>query len=347
LPLPLDRYKTADQLVSFYKPLLQRLKSLPGVVDAMETSSLPPYGGSRSGVDVAGKSHDEKWQSMVQLSSESVFSVLKIPFLNGRTFTEAEVDGRRKLAVINETFVKRYMQGVNPIGQRIHIAEFETYPDPVRDAWFEVIGVVADSKNQGLQDPVFPEAWVPYTITGSTSRGILVRTAQDPMAMLKSVEQEVWATDRGVALTFTGSLESFINSFSYAGPRFGFLLMSIFGSIGLILVTVGVYSVLAYTAAQRTHEIGIRMALGAESGDVLKLVVLMGVRLVALGASIGVAASLLLAGAIKSQLWGVSAHDPMTVVAVTAVLLVTGVVACWIPAHRAARVDPLVALRYE
>jgi putative ABC transport system permease protein len=223
----------------------------------------------------------------------------------------------------------------------------ENYPDPVKDAWFEVIGVVTDHKNQGLQDPIFPEAFVPYTMTGSGGRGILVRTAQDPMAMLKSVEQEVWATDRGVALTLTGTLESFINSFAYAGPRFGFLLMSIFGGIGLILVTVGVYSVLAYTAAQRTHEIGIRMALGAESGDVLKLVVSMGLRLVGLGAAIGVVASLLLAGAIKSQLWGVSAHDPMTVIAVTAMLLVTGVVACWIPARRAARVDPLVALRYE
>ena len=347
LPLPTDRYKTADQLISFYKPLLQRIKALPGVVDVMETSSLPPYGGGRSDVEVIGKPHDEKWQTSFQLSSESVFSVLKIPFLNGRTFTEAEVDGKRKLAVINETFANRYMKGENPIGQRIHIATLETFPEPVKDAWFEVIGVVADSKNQGLQDPVFPEAWVPYTMTGSGGRGILVRTAQDPMAMLKSVEQEVWATDRGVALTFTGSLESFINSFSYAGPRFGFLLMSIFGVIGLILVTVGVYSVLAYTAAQRTHEIGIRMALGAESSDVLKLVVSMGLRLVGLGAAIGVVASLLLASAIKSQLWGVSAHDPMTVLAVTGVLLVTGVVACWIPARRAARVDPLVALRYE
>jgi putative ABC transport system permease protein len=347
LPLPMDRYKTADQLTSFYKPLLQRLKALPGVVDAMETSSLPPYGGGRSELEVVGKSHDEKWETSFQLSSESVFSVLKIPFLNGRTFTEAEVDGKRKLAVINETFANKYMKGENPIGQRIHISTLETFPDPVKDAWFEVIGVVADSKNQGLQDPIFPEAWVPYTITGSGGRGILVRTTQEPMAMLKSVEQEVWATDRGVALTLTGSLESFINSFSYAGPRFGFLLMSIFGGIGLILVTVGVYSVLAYTAAQRTHEIGIRMALGAESSDVLKLVVLMGVRLVGLGAVIGVVASLLLGGAIKSQLWGVSAHDPMTVVAVTAVLLLTGVVACWIPARRAARVDPLVALRYE
>jgi putative ABC transport system permease protein len=167
------------------------------------------------------------------------------------------------------------------------------------------------------------------------------------MAMLKSVEQEVWATDQGVALTLTGTLESFINSFAYAGPRFGFLLMSIFGGIGLILVTVGVYSVLAYTAAQRTREIGIRMALGAESNDVLKLVVSMGLRLVGLGVAIGLVVTFLVATFMKSMLWGVSVHDPATMAGVAALLLLTGVVACWIPARRASRVDPLVALRYE
>jgi len=123
--------------------------------------------------------------------------------------------------------------------------------------------------------------------------------------------------------------------------------MSIFGSVGLILVTVGVYSVLAYTAAQRTHEIGIRMALGAETRDVLRLVVTMGVRLVALGAVIGLVASLLLARVIATQLWGVSPYDPMTLSGVTILLLLTGLIACWIPARRASQVDPLVALRYE
>ncbi|HEX4381155.1 MAG TPA: ABC transporter permease [Candidatus Acidoferrum sp.] len=347
LPLPADRYKTADQMMSFYKPLLQRLRALPGVVDVTETSSLPPYGGDNGEIEIAGKSHQEKWSSSFHLSSGTYFSTLKMQFLEGRTFDETETDSKRKVTVVNQTFVKKFLGNDNPIGQRVHVMGLETYPDKVSDAWFEVIGVVADAKNNGLQDPTGPELWVPYSVTGSGGRGILVRTTQEPMSMLKSVQQEIWATDHGVALTLTGSLESFINSFSYAGPRFGFLLMSIFGGIGLILVTVGVYSVLAYTAAQRTREIGIRMALGAESGDVLKLVVSMGLRLVGLGAVIGVVASLLLASAIKSQLWGVSAHDPTTVVAVTAMLLLTGVVACWIPARRAARVDPLVALRYE
>jgi putative ABC transport system permease protein len=347
LPLPTDRYKTAEQVAGFFRPLLMRLKALPGVVAVTETSTLPPYGGINTEIEIPGKTHSEKWNAVFQLCSEGYFPVLRIQVKDGRTFTEAEVNGARKLAVVNESFAQKFMAKENPIGQRVHLAQLEAFPDSLKDAWFEIIGVVADVKNHGLQDPVDPEVWVPYTVTGSAARGVLVRTSQEPLSMMNAVRDEIWATDRGVALTMTGTLESYINSFSYAGPRFGFLLMTIFGSIGLVLVTIGVYSVLAYTTARRTHEIGIRMALGAESGDVLGLVVKMGLRLVALGAGIGLIASLMLARVIATQLWGVSAYDPVTLTAVTVLLLVTGLVACWIPARRASHVDPLVALRYE
>ena len=346
LPLP-ERYKTSDQMAGFYRPLLNRLKSLPGVIEATETSTLPPYGGIGSEIDVLGKTHADKWDAMFQLCSEGYFPVLKIPFLDGRPFTQAEVEGKRKLAVVNQAFVNKYLGGANPIGQHVHISQLENFPDKLNDPWFEVIGLVADVKNRGLQEPVQPEMWVPYTMTGSGARGVLVRTAREPMAMLNAVRHEIWATDSNVALTFTGTLEDFIRQFSYAGPRFGFVLMSIFGCIGLALVTIGVYSVLAYTTARRTHEIGIRMALGAERGDVLGLVIRMGLRMVALGVAIGIVASLAIARVIATQLWGVSAYDPWTLASVAALLLLTGVTACWIPARRAARVDPLIALRYE
>jgi putative ABC transport system permease protein len=347
LPLPQDRYKTAEQIAGFFRPLLLRLKAMPGIVEATETSTLPPYGGIPSDIEIPGKTHEEKWTALYQLCSEGYFPVLKLQFLTGRPFTEAEVNGVKKLAVVNQTFAHKYLGAENPIGQRIHLVHLETAPDPLHDSWFEIIGVVADAKNRGLQDPPEPEVWVPYTVTGSFARGILVRTAGEPLPMLNAVRQEIWATDRSVALTLTGTLEGYISQFSYAGPRFGFLLMGIFASIGLILVTIGVYSVLAYTAARRTHEIGIRMALGAESGDVLKLVINMGLRLVILGVAIGLAFSLGVARLIATQLWGVSPYDPPTLIVVPLLLLITGLVACWVPARRAARVDPLVALRYE
>jgi putative ABC transport system permease protein len=347
LPLPKDRYKTADQVAGFFRPLLLRLKAMPGIVDATETSTLPPYGGINSDIEIPGKTHSEKWRALYQLCSEGYFPVLKIQFLTGRPFTEGDVNGAKKFAIINQTFAKKYLGGDNPIGQRVRLSQMETALDPVHDPWFEIIGVVADAKNRGLQDAPEPEVWVPYTVTGSFERGILVRTAKDPLSMLNAVREEIWATDRSVALTMTGTLDGYISQFSYAGPRFGFFLLGIFASIGLVLVSIGVYSVLAYTATRRTHEIGIRMALGAERGDVLKLVVTMGLRLVILGVVIGLMVSLGVARVMATQVWGVSPYDPATLITVPLLLLITGLIACWVPARRAARVDPLVALRYE
>ena len=347
LPLPVDRYKTADQVAGFYRPLLQRLKALPGVLQATETSTLPPYGGIPSDIEIPGKTHAEKWNAMFQLVSEGYFPVLKLQFVDGRAFTEAEVNGARKLAIVNQTFVKKYLSNENPIGKQVRIAQLAEFEDPVKEPMFEIIGFVADAKNRGLQDPVEPEIWIPYTVTGSAFRGILVRTAKDPMNMMNTLQQEIWATDRNVAVTLTGTLEGYISQFSYAGPRFGFMLMTIFSCIGLVLVTLGVYSVLAYTTARRRHEIGIRMALGAEGSDVLRLVVKMGLRLVAIGVGLGMIASLALGRVIATQLWGVSPYDAWTLTCVPALLIITGLLACWIPARRAASVDPLVALRYE
>jgi putative ABC transport system permease protein len=347
LPLPVERYKTANQVAGFYRPLLLRLQALPGVVAVTETSTLPPYGGIPSDIEIPGKTHSEKWESIFQLCSEGYFQVLKIQLLNGRTFNEAEVAGARKVAVVNQTFVQKYLTAENPLGRQVRIASLAEFEDKVVDPTFDIIGVVVDAKNRGLQDPAGPEIWIPYTVTGTAFRGILVRTAKDPLAMLKAVRHEVWATDSNVALTLTGTLEGYISQFSYAGPRFGFMLMIIFGSIGLILVSIGVYSVLSYTTARRTQEIGIRMALGAQGSDVLGMVIRMGLQLVAIGVVLGLIVSAALGRILATQLWGVSAYDPWTLICVPIVLLMTGFLACWLPARRAARVDPLVALRYE
>jgi len=348
LPLPPDRYKTAAQVTFFYRSLVERLKGLAGMIDATETSSLPPYGGFRADIDVAGKTHSEKWTANCDLSGDGFFNTLRIPLVRGRLFSAAEVNGARKLAVVNQTFVRKYLGHDDPIGKRVHVADLETLPaDPVKDAWFEVIGVTGDVKNQGLQDPILPEVWLPYTITGVGDRGVLVRTAGDPNAMLNALRREVWAVDRGVALTFTGDMDHFINQYSYAQPRFTFLLLAVFAVTGLALTMVGVYSVMAYVTARQTQEIGIRMALGADRGNVLGMVIRVGLKLVGAGIAIGLAAALVLGRFVGSQLWGVSAYDPPTIVGVPALLALIAVLACWRPARRATQVDPAVCLRYE
>jgi putative ABC transport system permease protein len=348
LSLPGDRYKTATQVTGFFQPLLARVKAIPGVVEATESTALPPYGGMDSKVEVFGKSHTEDWHTLLQTITEGYFRVLRIPFKMGRAFSEAEINDARKVAVVNETFVSAFLGGEDPLGRRINLAGLETLADGVKEPWFEIVGVVADVSNQGLQAPVEPQVWVPLTVTGSGEQVLLVRSQQTPMALMNEVRQAVWATDAGVAPAFPSALEDRINQLLYAGPRFGLVLMTIFGCLGLILVTVGVYSVLAYATARKTHEIGIRMALGAERADVLGLVITAGLRLVAAGAAIGLIVSLLLGRAIEADLSrGVKPYDPAILVGTTLLLMATGALACWIPARRAARVDPMIALRYE
>jgi putative ABC transport system permease protein len=184
-------------------------------------------------------------------------------------------------------------------------------------------------------------------VTGFGERGVLVRTSVEPMSLLNAVRKEIWAVDRNVALTLTGTLEDFMKRFSYSGPRFGLLLLGIFAVNGLVLVGIGVYSVMAYSVSRQTHEIGIRIALGAMQGNVIRLILRTGFQLITAGLIIGLLASLGITHLIAQELWGVSPYDPATLISVVCVLVGVGFAACFFPARRATRVDPLVALHYE
>ena len=348
LPLPAGSYKTGAAKQHFFRQVLPRLQALPGVIAVAETTSLPPFGGIGSEIEIPGKAHTERWNAMFQLASEGVFSTFRLRLLRGRALSEVEINDARKVAVVNQALAGKYFAGENPLGQRIRIKLLETFrADPVKDAVFEVVGVVADIKNNGLQDPVQPEMFIPYTVTGAFDRSVVVRTAKDPLLLQAAIQREIWAVDRNVALTFTGTLESFLKRFAYAGPRFSLILLGVFAGVGLVLVALGVYSVIAYTVSRQTHEIGIRMALGAGSADVLRMVLRMGLRLIVAGAGAGLAASLALGRLVTSQLWNVSPSDPLTLAGVVAVVAAAGFAACYFPARRATRVDPMIALRYE
>jgi putative ABC transport system permease protein len=348
LPFPKGQYTTAAEKQQFFSALLARVDALPGVVAATETSTFPPYGGIGTTVDIPGKVHTDDWRAIFQVCSEGYFPTLGLRLMRGRLFSNVDVNDARKVAVVNQTLVTKYFGTDDPVGREIKINELATLkPDPVVDPTFEIVGVTADEKNSGIQDPIRPELFIPYTVTGAYQRGILVRTSRDPMLLLNPVRDQIWAVDRSVALTLTGTLTDYLKQFSYSGPRFTLTLLGIFAGVGLVLVALGVYSVTAYTVSRQTHEIGIRMALGAGRSDVLRMVMWMGLQLVVLGVAVGLMASFGATRAIASQLWGVSAHDPVTFAGVAAVLFVVGCAACYFPARRATRVDPMVALRYE
>ncbi len=347
LPLPKERYRTAAARKQFFSQILARIGNLPGVIAVTETSTLPPYGGIGSEADVPGILHTEKWRAIYQLCSEGYFPTLGLKLLRGRVFTPGEVDGARKVAVINQTLARKFFGQADPIGRILVLTDLSKSPDPVVNPAFEIVGVISDAKNQGLQDPILPEAFVPYTVTASYERGILVRTAHDPLAMLNDVRREIWAVDRGVALTLTGTLKGYLQSFSYSGPEFSLFVLGIFASIGLVLVGIGTYSVISYSVSRQAREIGIRMALGADASQVFRMVLSKSGLVVVIGIAAGVVASLAANRLIASQLWGVTPHDVVTLGGVALIVSLVGFLACCIPARRATRVDPAVSLRSE
>jgi len=348
LPFPRGQYKTVAEKQRFFRALLPRLQALPGVVAATETTTVPPFGGIRSDIEITGKTHAEKWEAIFSLCSEGYVPTLQVRLLRGRTLSEMEVNSARKVAVVNQTLVNKFFGHEDPIGRLVKINMLENFPDsPVKDPVFEIIGVISDVRNQGLRDPAMPEVLAPFTITGTFDRAILVRTSVPPMTMLNNIQLEIWAVDRNIALSFAGSLQGYMMQFMYAEPRFSVILLGVFAGVGLVMVAIGVFSVIAYTVSRQTREIGIRMALGAGRADVLRMVLRAGLQLLGMGVGVGLLVSFGVTRVIASQLLGVSPRDPVTLGSVVAVVAVVGLAACYFPARRGTRVDPMVALRYE
>jgi len=348
LPFPRGQYKTVAEKQRFFRALLPRLQALPGVMAATETTTVPPFGGIRSDIEITGKTHAEKWEAIFSLCSEGYVPTLQVRLLRGRTLSEMEVNSARKVAVVNQTLVNKFFGHEDPIGRLVKINMLENFPDsPVKDPVFEIIGVISDVRNQGLRDPAMPEVLAPFTITGAFDRAILVRTSVPPMTMLNNIQLEIWAVDRNIALSFAGSLQGYMMQFMYAEPRFSVILLGVFAGVGLVMVAIGVFSVIAYTVSRQTREIGIRMALGAGRADVLRMVLRAGLQLLGMGVGVGLLVSFGVTRVIASQLLGVSPRDPVTLGSVVAVVAVVGLAACYFPARRGTRVDPMVALRYE
>jgi putative ABC transport system permease protein len=344
---PAGQYDTATLQKVFFHRVLGRVTSLPGVVAAAEGVGLPPSGGPLSEVDVPGQSHSERWAAMLQLCSEEYFQTLGRRLVRGRLLSDADVDAARQVTVINQTLARNFFGDQIPIGRTIKFNLLDSTPDAPHNAYFEIIGVVSDAKNRGLQDSPLPEGYVPYTISAMGNRSILVRTAVDPNSLVGDLRREIWTVDNKVALTHVGSLESYLKESAYTRPEFALFSVGGFALIGLALVVMGIFSVTQYTVSLQTQEIGIRLALGAQRGDILSMVLCNGLRLVMAGIAAGVLSSLVLTRFLATQIWGISSTDPITFSGVALVLALVSLAACYIPARRAMRVDPIVALRYE
>jgi putative ABC transport system permease protein len=342
-----ERYDTAAEAAAFYRDALGRIESLPGVEAAAVTNKLPLDW--QFNMPVFFPEQPDRAQSVqVRLVSADYLRAMRIDVRRGRAFADGDDGSGMPVAVVNEAFARRFYEGRDALARQLTVGRVD---EPVR----QVVGVVGDSKQQGLDRPAPPMVFVPVrqasdklsaAVRTFTATNFVVRTTVEPASLIPAVKQQVAALDPTLPLSHVSTMEE-VTARSVASQRFNMLLLGSFATLGVLLAAVGIYGVMSYSVAQSTREIGIRMALGAQPGRVLRLVAWRGMTLTFIGMAGGVAASLALTRLMSGLLYGVAATDPVTF-AVTALLFAAvALVACYIPARRATRVDPLVALRYD
>jgi predicted permease len=340
--LPPSRYERNEEQTAFFQQLMTRIQALPGVENAGGVLSLPLSGASEStDLFVEGQESTPdglRPEADYTTVTPDYFATLQIPLLQGRQFNAQDKRDAPFVIVINDTLAARLWPGQAPIGKRIRVGFEEKYR--------EVVGVVGSIKQTALDAEERPAMYLPHLQSPNPGLTVLVRTRGEPLSMAAAVRQEVRAIDKDVPVTKVQTMEKVLGA-SVAQPRFSMLVVGLFAALALLLSAVGIYGVMAYAVSRRAHEIGVRMALGAGANQVLKLVLKDGMTLALAGIAVGLLGAFALTRLIASLLFGIGAKDPATFISVAAFLAFVAFIACYIPARRATKVDPLVALRNE
>jgi putative ABC transport system permease protein len=346
VPLPDRKYPDPARRVVFFQEALRSIASVPGVTAAAVNTTAHPFGNPGWPVEVPGMPAIDRPLIMHQVS-EDYTKALGIPLVKGRLFTSTDVEARRQVALVNEAFERTRLEaGAAAVGLIVRIPRLKQPPIGASGDAVEIVGVVSDTLNRGITDELLPEIYIPYSLAGAANR-VVVQTAGDPAGVTRAVVERIYKIDAEQPVTEVRTIGAFLDDFIYAGPRFNVVLLSVFAGLGLALAVVGVYGVMSHAVAQQTREIGVRIALGAEPGSVARMVMKSGAALLMAGIAVGLAGSLFAARLLAQQVWQVSTFDPISFIAVSAVLLVAGLQACAWPAWRAARTQPIVALRQE
>jgi predicted permease len=330
---------------NFSGAALDRIRALPGVESASMTEYLPlGLGGSRRGITIEG--YKAQPGESTEVGSVTVapgyIETLRIPMIRGRAFNEQDRVGAPGVVMINESFARRYWPGQNPIGKRIRMGFGENNDSP----YLEVVGVVKDGKYVTLGEEATPFFYLNLAQRYESAPTLIVRTRGNPLDQLTPIRNEIAALDKNLPLYDVKTMRQHLG-LALLPARLAGSVLGVFGLVALILAAAGIYGVMAYSVAQRTREIGVRMAMGAQARDVLRLVIWQGAKLTLIGVGIGLGGAFALTRVMTSLLYGVSATDPMTFAGITTVLMTVALLACWVPARRATKVDPLVALRWE
>jgi macrolide transport system ATP-binding/permease protein len=330
---------TPQQSEAFYQQTLERVSTLPGVQSATLVAFVPLSGGGyrrRTAVEGYQPQPNEDTELNTNIIGPNYFNTMGIPIVAGRDFNAQDRTGSPAVVIVNEVLARRYLGG-NALGKRLRFGSGQ---------FREIVGVVRNAKYRNLREEPLPFIYTPLAQEPQSGMTLIVRAAGDPSALVGVVRSEVAAINKDVPLFAVQTMNQRIGD-QLATDRVIAVLLSVFGGCALLLAAIGIYGVVGYAVAQRTHEIGIRIALGADQRDILKLIVSQGMVLTVIGAGIGLALALAATQLLKSLLFGISATDPLTFVSVVVVLVGVALLACYLPARRAMKVDPLVALRYE
>lgn len=345
VPLDSQRYPLAEQRSAFAMALVERLRQLPNVESVAANTSYHPFGNAAAPVIIPGVADDRP--VTIHSISADYPRIFRIPLRRGRLLEDSDVRMRRSLAVVSESFVDRYLSGRNPLGATFRVPRLLSPPFSLKTDGFEIVGVVADTRGAFSRE-IRPEAYIPISVVGPANFGVMLRTQSgDPAMLAPTLRAAITELDKDQPVIDVEPVDRTIARFVSAGPKFNVVLFSVFGGLGLALVTVGIYGVIANSVARRTREIGVRMALGATVGDVVRHVVGRGIRLIAIGLLAGIAGGLATVRYLQSLLQGGSPYDPISLTAVIGLLALTGILASWLPAMRAAKITPVDALRTE
>jgi putative ABC transport system permease protein len=349
LSLPPAKYAENGQINNFFNQLIERISNLPGVTAASIAYDHPLQANWIDAFSIAGRPEPESGESYsanFNAVSWEYFRTVGIAIVSGRPFTAQDDEDHPGVVIVNEVFARRYFPHEQALGQRLKLGPPGRIWKNQRLTSFEIVGIAHNVKSTGLSAAAEPAYYVPATQAPLQDMAILVHTVGDPVALVPSLRSAVWSLDPNQPITSITTMEKVVAE-NLAQPRLSMLLMGLFGALALLLSAVGIYGLLSYAVAQRTQEIGIRMALGAQVSDVVKLVVRQGMMLALIGEGLGLAGALALTQLLRSQLFGVTPTDARTFILAAGLLTGVALLACYIPARRATKVDPLAALRYE
>jgi len=354
--LPKQGYSGAERVKDIYDSLLERLRGLPGVQAAGTTSQLPIYIGGSQQISIEGDSITTPEGAIFQyIVSPEYFATVTIPVVKGRRFDQRDREGAENVAIVNEDLARRFFPDQDPLGKRIRIGASNTQSGG-QSAWLTIVGVVGDTRYNLYGNPgwrVSPMVYIPHrqepveALAGrARNRYFVIRTANDPTQLISTVRAEIQELDKNLQLPEVKPLEDEIFRETMQ-PRLRTLALGGFATLALLLAAIGIYGVLSQAVLQRRHEIGVRMALGAETRDILRLVTRQGMTPVLIGSVAGLIAAYWLARLLSGMLYGVGVNDPAIFVIVPLLLGAVALLACYLPARKAAKIDPLITLRHE